>query len=169
MPDSIKTVWRSYPVGRMVIIIVIAGVLGLLRNMLFSDSISFRESTAITGINADSLSENITLEEARQLQQQGIRFLDARAPANYSDGHIPGALNIPASVPFQEKIQLVQNLDTDAPYVIYCNDPDCPLGDEIYEFLQVAGFTKLHIMAAGYDGWEKAGYAVAKGEATNAG
>ena len=169
MDNSISGVLRSYPWMRMILVIVVAAILGTLRNTLFPGGVSFSANAASDRAIADTLSETISLETGYRLHQQGVQFLDARTGENYQSGHISGALNIPVDASFHKKVQLTESLDPNRRYVIYCNDPACPLGDELYEFLKIAGFTRLHIMEAGYDGWNAAGYPVAQGGGTDAG
>lgn len=60
---------------------------------------------------------DISSAEARQLVHGGARLVDVRTPAEFTAGHIPGAINIP-----------VQQLDTrmgeleprEAAVVVYC-------------------------------------------------
>lgn len=60
---------------------------------------------------------DVSSVEARQLVNAGARLVDVRTPAEFSAGHIPGAINIP-----------VQQLDTrmgelepkEAAVVVYC-------------------------------------------------
>lgn len=55
--------------------------------------------------------------EARQWVADGATLLDVRTPAEFAQGHLPGALNIPV----QELPQRVGELpDAERPVVVYC-------------------------------------------------
>lgn len=45
-------------------------------------------------------------------------LIDVRTPAEFADGHLPGALNIP--VESDEFLTLIGTLDPDATYGVYC-------------------------------------------------
>jgi|GEM_PF-829077 len=155
-----KSTLRAVPVFKMVLIIVFAGVLGVFRNFVLPGGIDFGTSGAQHATAQDTLSENLTLEQGYVLYQQGVQFLDARSHEKFQAARIPGAINIPAELTFQEKVERTDSLDISAKYILYCNDAECPLADELYEFLQIAGFQDIHIMVPGFDGWQKAGYPV---------
>lgn len=138
-------------------------MLGFGRNLLFTGGVVFQPQEA-EQTSADSLSLQIDLQEGYRLYRAGANFIDARVPESYLEGHIPGAYNLPAEASFQQKMEMADSLNTEQMYVIYCNNESCPLGEEVYQFLQVAGFQSLHIMYQGFDGWKQAGYPVKTGE-----
>lgn len=147
------------------IIIVAALVLGLVRNAVFPNGISFTTTgqQQTDQVSGESLPVEIELETAHRLHQEGATFVDARNAEDYRQSHIPDAVSIPAVANFNQKMQATQNLDKNSRYILYCNNPECPLSHELYEFMQVAGFTHVHIMYQGYDGWVEAGYPVTGG------
>lgn len=144
------------------IIIVVALALGLVRNAISPNGISFTASgqQEIDQVSGESLPVEIELGTAHRLFQEGVTFIDARNAEDYQRSHIPEAISIPAVANFNQKLQATQDLDKNNRYILYCNNPECPLSHELYEFMQVAGFTNVHIMYEGYDGWTEAGYPV---------
>lgn len=43
--------------------------------------------------------KDLTSSEARTYLDRGSRFLDVRTPAEFAQGHVPGALNVPLHLP----------------------------------------------------------------------
>ncbi len=141
---------------------VLAMLLGLGRNAFFPGGISLVETAGETGF-PDTVHVEIDLVTGYRYYQQGVQFIDARAPGKYAAGHIPGSINLPADASLETKSAAADTLPPEGTYVIYCNDPACNLGDVVYEFLRMMGFETLHIMTAGFDGWQNAGYPVNEG------
>lgn len=144
---------------RMFVILGLSVVLGVGRNVLFPGGLTWRNQPSAEN-PADTLSLEISLEQAYRLYRQDIPFIDARIEQRYTTSHIPEAINIPAAGSFQQKMKAASELDTAKTYVLYCNDDHCPLAHELYEFLRVSGFESLHIMYEGFDEWLQAGYPV---------
>ncbi len=153
LPIDRKT-WK-----KIVLVILLAGTLAIIRNGFFSDGLNFQHEIVQSSGPIESV--EISLKQGYRLFQQDVQFIDARTVQSYNESHISGAISLPANASFQEKMMKVNSLDEAKTYVIYCNDPECALGDEIYELLQVGGFQSVHIMYEGFDGWEQAGYPVA--------
>ncbi len=160
MTNSSGNRLQAIPVFRMIAVLIIAGLLGVFRNFVLPGGMSFTENHNAKSVTKDTLSENLTLKQGYQLFRKGVLFIDARSPERYKNGHIPGALSVPAELTFQEKVERTDSLNTSAEYVVYCNDTECPLAEEVYEFLQIGGFKDIHIMPDGFDGWQAAGYPV---------
>ena len=81
-------------------------------------------------------------------------IIDVRAPEAYARGHLPGAVNIPAS-------QLSASLDTipsDRPIVTYCNmhNPGNSGSENAAELLRDAGY-HARALKGGYPEWEESG------------
>lgn len=54
--------------------------------------------------------------EAARLVEEGATLLDVRTPAEYAQGHVDGALNVPV----QELPGGASAIDRDHPVVVYC-------------------------------------------------
>ena len=65
----------------------------------------------------EPLLEWVDFDTAMQLKEDGAGLIDVRLPAEYESGHIAGATNIPLFVLRMK----AQKMDTDSPYVIYCD------------------------------------------------
>jgi len=144
---------------RILIIAVATILLGLGRNYLFPGGISVMEVRQ-SSATQDTLTVEIDRSEAYRLFRNDAVFIDARGQSKYAESHIPGALHLAAAASMEEKSKVIDRLSPKNTYVIYCNNPECPLGDQVYEFMQMMGFSNLHIFTAGFEGWQEAGYPV---------
>lgn len=102
----------------------------------------------------------ISLDQARQLYDNGVIFIDSRPMEYYREGHIVNSL---PNANFRE---LIYNLDQKQsrldPVVLYCNDADCQMSEELAYDLEAEGFLTLYVFAGGWDEWIEMGYPVEK-------
>jgi len=80
-------------------------------------------------------------------------LLDARPPADYSQGHIAGAI----SVPFYGVQEVISDLPEDVWIVCYCACPHAESGLAA-DALEDAGFTRVKVLDEGVNHWEEQGY-----------
>lgn len=84
------------------------------------------------------------------------QIIDIRTPEEFKEGHITGAKNIDLRADdFSDKIAL---LDRNKPYIIHCKSGG--RSTKSLKFWKDLGFTKIHHLDAGFDGWKKAKLAV---------
>jgi len=106
----------------------------------------------------------VDLDQALALHAAGVLFMDARFAADYADGHIPGALSAPPDL-FSDQLEaLLRDGPKDRPLVAYCQDPGCPLGQELAENLRLLGYTGVRVFAGGMAEWIGAGHPMTEGE-----
>ncbi|MFN3871945.1 MAG: rhodanese-like domain-containing protein [Ignavibacterium sp.] len=105
----------------------------------------------------------IKIDKAYQLYKQGVKFIDARMPDEFIEGHIKGALNIPFDGDESYR-DILRNIKKDEILVTYCSGTECDLsillGDELFE----RGYKKVYIFFGGWNDWLEKGYPVSKGE-----
>ncbi|MBN2258730.1 MAG: rhodanese-like domain-containing protein, partial [Anaerolineaceae bacterium] len=83
---------------------------------------------------------------------EDFRLVDVRAPAEYADNHIKGAINIPVADLRTRHVEL----DKDKKTVLVCSSGNrSSLGTSI---LAAHGFTDLYNLAGGMTGYSAAGY-----------
>ncbi|MFZ5893469.1 MAG: c-type cytochrome [Myxococcota bacterium] len=88
-----------------------------------------------------------------------LGFLDARAPSDYLNEHIEGAV----SVPFYDPSPYIDKLPKDVWLVCYCACPHAESG-QLAEKLRKAGFKKVTVLDEGLNVWRTRNYPIAKGE-----
>jgi len=99
----------------------------------------------------------ISLDQLKKLlgQKRGL-LIDARNEDEFLKGHIKGARNIPALEVDKHFEELVM-IPRDTLLLIYCSNPECPLGRTLARFVLDMEFTKVYLYDEGWNGWEKAG------------
>ena len=87
-----------------------------------------------------------------------MAILDARAPSDYANEHIAGAV----SVPFYEPDPYIASLPRDAWLVCYCACPHAESG-QLAQKLVAKGFTKVTVLDEGLPVWKNKHYPTATG------
>jgi cytochrome c oxidase cbb3-type subunit 3 len=97
---------------------------------------------------------------ARELTKKKARMalLDARAPADYGQEHIAGAVN----VPFYDPAPYFSELPKDTWLVCYCGCPHAESG-ALAQKLQAAGFSKVTVLDEGLWDWKNKGHPMRNG------
>ena len=92
--------------------------------------------------------------------ERGARMaiLDARAPSDYTDEHIAGAV----SVPFYDPEPYMNDLPKDAWLVCYCGCPHAESGQLAHK-LVAKGFTKVTVLDEGLGYWARKKYETSQG------
>ena len=98
--------------------------------------------------------EELTPEEVNERVERGdIRVIDTRPPAQFEQGHIPGAINVPLGT-LPAKVPEIDWDDTD----VVCA---CPIGESskqaamlISSYEGVADDVVVASMAGGYEEWD---------------
>ena len=85
-------------------------------------------------------------------------ILDARAPSDYANQHIAGAV----SVPFYDPEPYVKSLPKDAWLVCYCGCPHAESG-QLAQKLVAKGFTKVTVLDEGLPYWMRKKYETRQG------
>lgn len=155
-------------IRQAIILILISFLAAILVNSVRTDSLPWVaesieavESENSTWIDSRGFGiVSITLDQARQLYENGTIFVDARPKEYFDAGHIKGALS---NHNFRE---LIYNLDQSQtrlePVVLYCDGNDCQLSEELAYDLEIEGFLSLYVFSGGWDEWVKKGLPVVK-------
>ena len=86
-------------------------------------------------------------------------LIDARSPALYERGHVPGAINLPHGKIIESKLE---QWPRDTVFVTYCAGPHC--NGAARAALRLAGFGRpVKIMVGGLTGWLDEGFALREG------
>lgn len=84
----------------------------------------------------------------------GFVLVDVRSPELYSQGHVPGAINIPHGKLVESKLA---DFPSDTLFVVYCAGPHC--NGAARGALRLAGLGRpVKLMAGGITGWLDEGF-----------
>ncbi|RKI37671.1 ArsR family transcriptional regulator, partial [Corallococcus sp. AB049A] len=117
------------------------------------------QRSEMQGVLTDSLQrrdalEGLTVEQLLE-QRDSVVLLDVRPREEFDLGHLPGALNIPAT----ELHARMDELPRAVHIVAYCRGPYCVLSNDAVMMLREAGLSAQRL-AAGYPEWKAAGLQV---------
>ncbi|MGV1087775.1 MAG: rhodanese-like domain-containing protein [Mycobacterium sp.] len=90
------------------------------------------------------------------LTRPGIQIVDVRTPAEFADGHIAGAVNIPVQQP--DFIERIARLDPKATYAVYCHSGN--RSKSAVAQMQGAGIANIFELASGTSGWTAEGHSL---------
>jgi len=102
-----------------------------------------------------------SLEQAKQLHEDGAVFIDVRNPRLFAKGHIEGAHHLDLKAGFEESAVRALVAEDDA-IVIYCSGVKCSRSYRASEKAVTWGYRKVHYFRGGIVEWRKAGYPVEK-------
>ena len=102
--------------------------------------------------------KTVNLAQAYALFQQGSLFIDARAPEEFAELHVPKSLNITPDQVSAGLAEKVAGLARDREIVVYCGQVSCDLALKVAEKLQSLGFTRVTAFVGGFRAWDEAGY-----------
>jgi rhodanese-related sulfurtransferase len=107
---------------------------------------------------------SISLKEALEaFQARSALFVDTRGAEEYAQGHVPGAISLPARE-FEERFPyLAEQVELAASVVMYCEGIECGDAVEAAERLFEALGRDVLVFEVGWRAWEEAGYPVAQG------
>ena len=101
----------------------------------------------------------VSVQQAKQLYDQGVLFLDVRSPRLYAKSHIQGTYHLDLKNNFnEEKLATVANKDQSL--VIYCSGVKCSRSYRASEKAVEWGYTKVYYFRSGMADWKKAGYPI---------
>jgi rhodanese-related sulfurtransferase len=145
-------------VRQTISILLIAVALGAAVNLIRPDGIPFVDSWSMTDklVTEDGYTLAIPLEDAATLfAENAAVFLDARNPAEYDQGHIQGAVNLPWNEVDNYFETVIMILDPEAMVITYCDGETCSLSHDLALFLKDLGFTRVKVLVNGWTLWNK--------------
>lgn len=96
---------------------------------------------------------------ASAMKRPGTQVIDVRTPAEFAEGHLPGAVNIDVNAP--DFAARVASLDKNAPYAVYCRTGN--RSASALQVMQGQGFTGAYHLGGGIGAWQSAGGQVVTG------
>jgi len=91
-----------------------------------------------------------------QKDKRSYIFLDVRTPSEYSEGHIPGAINIP----IQTLSEHLNDISKEKNIYVYCESG--VRASKAAKLLATSGFKHVHNFKASMQGWRSASYPIEK-------
>ncbi|WP_412554192.1 rhodanese-like domain-containing protein [Shimia sp. MIT1388] len=114
---------------------------------------------AATSPETVSGATTVSPEEAGQLFDEGVAFIDVRKPSDFDAGRIPGAVHLDVKSALTQDA-LAEVVASDAPVVFYCNGHSCLRSSKAAEMAVEWGFSKVYYFRDGYPAWESAGFPI---------
>lgn len=143
------------------VMVFLALALGSVFNLARPGKIPFAgdwSPQAVVEIHAGDLNV-IHLDDAFKLfAEEKALFIDARSPGEFSAGHIPGSVNIPAEAAAEHLSEVRALAETGKVLIAYCYDVDCPLGADLARKFKELGVSPIEVMPEGWTGWMDKGY-----------
>lgn len=96
---------------------------------------------------------------AAALKAPDTVILDVRTPAEFAEGHLPGAVNLPVESP--DFAAQLATLDPGAGYAVYCRSGN--RSQAALAIMQQSGFTNAYHLGGGIGAWQQAGGEVVTG------
>lgn len=102
--------------------------------------------------------KTIQANELKNQLDHGVRYqlVDVRSPQEYSDGHVPGALNLP----MEEAEARIEDLSRQSPVVLVCQSGNRA---EMTCELLAQHHDQLIVLEGGTDAWQDAGLPIVGG------
>jgi len=101
---------------------------------------------------ADVLPNEISVQQAYNLREQGAFILDVRTQAEWDERHVPGA----TLIPLDELPNRLSEVPKDQQVVVMCRSGNRSQAGR--DILRQAGFEQVTSMAGGINQWAASGY-----------
>jgi rhodanese-related sulfurtransferase len=104
-----------------------------------------------------SLLDVDTLQRWRSEPQTRFVLVDLRSKREYADGHIPGAVSVPAGTGIEERLMRYENRTI----VLYCGGqgPACSVFEDLAVDDRFSG-DRVYVLEGGIHEWRERGYAI---------
>jgi rhodanese-related sulfurtransferase len=146
---------------RAALLVALSSGAALVANAIRSDSLPWIRDPAASLNPAENrdLRTRAAIDLAefrRRLRDGSAAFVDARSAAEYSRGHIFGAVSIPSLDKEQHLERVYELLPADQVIIVYCGGGECEDGHMVFEFLAENGI-RLESLRIFEPGWEVLG------------
>ena len=106
----------------------------------------------------------VDLPEARSsFDEHAALFLDARSPEDYAEGHVPGALSLPAYEFDGRFPDIADRVEEAQSIIVYCDGVECSDSIHVAERLVEYGFSHVAVFESGWRAWAESGAPVSEG------
>jgi len=151
--ESGRVLRQALALGTLALVIAALAHLPLIKRFVRGEfRESFFQASEYPGIRL------ITVEEAEDLWRTAqAAIIDARRTSVYAEGHVPGALSVPASEDRKALPANVLNSPRAGILVVYCEGGDCQSSLLLAKRLHDEGFKDIRVMTGGWEAWKTAG------------
>ncbi len=98
----------------------------------------------------------VSVEDAAELFDEGVVFIDVRKPSDYEAGRVPGAVHLDVKTAFSAE-SLAAVVAMDERVVIYCNGPSCMRASKATAMAVEWGFSHVYYLRDGFPAWDVSG------------
>lgn len=118
-------------------------------------------TNAITASSPQNISgvKTVSTQEAKELYDDGVLFVDVRLDSDWEKGRVPEALHLNIASDLTAN-NLLKEITKSDDVVFYCNGKKCYLSAEASKRAVEWGFTSIFYYRDGLPEWEKSGYPV---------
>ena len=102
----------------------------------------------------------ISVEEAKELFDSEVLFVDVRKDSDWDAGRIPGAIHLDNKKGVLSEASLSSEVGKNEKLVMYCNGPKCMRSSKGSASAVSWGFTDVYYFRGGFPAWKDAGYPV---------
>lgn len=153
--------FRTVPMLRDAVIVGLAFLAcmgaGIAINFLKQDPLPLAYKPRAHRLPTDSQIPTVSLADiTSDDRKKASVFIDAREPDFFEDGHLPGAINIPASRVSGGDFRGFPP-DPATPLIVYCSGRNCPDSHLVASALVAKGFQNVSVFAGGWDEWSASG------------
>lgn len=99
----------------------------------------------------------VDLTTAISLRAQGAVFVDARPAGAFADGHVEGALHLPARGDAPDAAAIVERLARAPAVVVYDADGACAQARHLASWLRDRGISSPRVLLGGFPEWQERG------------
>jgi rhodanese-related sulfurtransferase len=103
-------------------------------------------------------SGHITIDEAKQLFDNGGTFIDSRRKEKYEAQHVKGAWRIELSDFSGGNPPVLAMIPRDSVIVVYCGGGNCDESEKVAQMLNGSGYSKVFVLHDGVPGWAAMGH-----------
>jgi rhodanese-related sulfurtransferase len=126
------------------------------------------ELTSLVAAPPFALPPAATIELAQfraAVENKGVLILDARPASFFTQGHVPGALNLARDDFAHDYRHLagVLNAARDKPIIVYCSGGICHDSRLVANALMTLGFNNVSVFTGGWEAWSAAKLPVSRG------
>lgn len=98
----------------------------------------------------------VTFEQIKQFAVDGTAIIvDARSNARFGEGHLPGAINVPAQHPERPLPSKLRRLARDMPVVVYCESRQCGYAERVAKRLRKSEIEPVYVYEGGWREWQQ--------------